>query len=77
MKKYTITVNGTAYEVEVEDMGGAAATAPKAAAPKAAPAPAAAPAPKAAAPAPADGTISDVRVSAGQTVGTGDVMIVM
>ena len=36
MKKYTITVNGTAYEVEVEDMGGAAATAPKAAAPKAA-----------------------------------------
>ena len=33
MKKYTITVNGTAYEVEVEDMGGAAATAPKAAAP--------------------------------------------
>ena len=43
MKKYTITVNGTAYEVEVEDMGGAAATAPKAAAPKAAPAPAAAP----------------------------------
>ena len=30
MKKYTITVNGTAYEVEVEDMGGAAATAPKA-----------------------------------------------
>ena len=123
MKKYTITVNGTAYEVEVEDMGGAAATAPKAAAPKAAPVPAAAPAPKAAAPAPAakpvaagsatisapmpgkvlevkvkagdvlmileamkmqneimapaDGTISDVRVSAGQTVGTGDVMIVM
>ena len=43
MKKYTITVNGTAYEVEVEDMGGAAA--PKAAAPKAAPA--AAPAEKA------------------------------
>ncbi len=56
MKKYTITVNGTAYEVEVEDMGGAAATAPKAAAPKAAPAAAQAAAPKAApaaAPAPA------------------------
>ena len=35
MKKYTITVNGTAYEVEVEEMGGVAA--PKAAAPKAAP----------------------------------------
>ena len=29
MKKYTITVNGTAYEVEVEEMGGVAA--PKAA----------------------------------------------
>ena len=51
MKKYTITVNGTAYDVEVED-NGAVASAPKAAAPKAAPAaaPKAAPAaPKAAA----------------------------
>ena len=44
MKKYTITVNGTAYEVEVEEMGGVAA--PKAAAPKAAPAAAPAAAPK-------------------------------
>ena len=50
MKKFNITVNGSAYEVEVEEVGGAAApaAAPKAAAP--APAPAAAPAP---APAPA------------------------
>ena len=48
MKKYTITVNGTAYEVEVEEMGGVAATAPKAAAPKAAPAAAPVAAPKAA-----------------------------
>ena len=39
MKKYTITVNGTAYEVEVEEAG-VVASAPKAA-PKAAPAPAA------------------------------------
>ena len=38
MKKYTITVNGTAYEVEVEEAG-VVASAPKAA-PKAAPAPA-------------------------------------
>jgi hypothetical protein len=45
VKKYTITVNGTAYEVEVEEMGGVAA--PKAAAPKAAPAAAPAAAPKA------------------------------
>ena len=56
MKKYTITVNGTAYEVEVEEAG-VVASAPKAApkaAPAAAPAPKAAPAPapKAAAPAP-------------------------
>ncbi len=36
MKKYTITVNGTAYEVEVEEAGVVAS------APKAAPAPAAA-----------------------------------
>ena len=52
MKSYTITVNGTAYEVTVEENGNAAA--PVAAAPKAAaPAPKAAPAaaPKAAAPA--------------------------
>ena len=44
MKSYTITVNGTAYEVTVEENGNAAA--PVAAAPKAAPAAA----PKAAAP---------------------------
>ena len=52
MKSYTITVNGTAYEVTVEENGNAAA--PVAAAPKAAaPAPKAAPAaaPKAATPA--------------------------
>lgn len=48
MKSYTITVNGTAYEVTVEERGAAAPVA----APAAAPAPAPAPAP-AAAPAPA------------------------
>ncbi|QZY54710.1 biotin/lipoyl-containing protein [Crassaminicella profunda] len=59
MKKFNITVNGKAYEVEVEEVGGVAAPAPVArpaapaprpAAPKAAPAPApkAAPAPAAA-----------------------------
>ena len=54
MKKFKITVNGKAYEVEVEEMGGTpvAAPAPQASAP--APAPAApAPAPSAPAPAPA------------------------
>ena len=64
MKNYTITVNGTAYEVTVEEgfTGAAsAAPAPRAAAPapKPAPAPAApapAPAPAAPAPAPAPAT---------------------
>ncbi|WP_288272479.1 biotin/lipoyl-containing protein [uncultured Megasphaera sp.] len=54
MKKFKITVNGKAYEVEVEEIGGTpvAAPAPQASAP--APAPAApAPAPAAPAPAPA------------------------
>ena len=43
MKKFNITVNGTAYEVEVEEVKDKVAAAPKAAAPapKAAPAPAA------------------------------------
>ena len=99
MKKYTITVNGTAYEVEVEDMGGAAATAPKAAAPKAAPVPAAAPAPAAApkaapaaAPAPAakpvaagaatisapmPGKVLEVKVKAGDAVKSGDVLMIL
>ena len=75
MRKFNITVNGIAYEVEVEEVGAAEASAPAAApapvpaaAPKAAPAaPKAAPAaPKAAAPAngtkinaPMPGTILD------------------
>ena len=85
MKKYTITVNGTAYEVEVEEMGGVAA-------PKAAPAPAAAPAPKAAAPAPAakpvaagsatisapmPGKVLEVKVKAGDAVKAGDVLMIL
>lgn len=56
MKNYTITVNGTAYEVTVEERGGAiapAAPAPAPAAPAPAAAPAPTPAPAAPAPAPA------------------------
>lgn len=50
MKNYTITVNGTSYDVTVEEAGAAvsAPAAPKAAAPAPAPAPKAAPAPAAA-----------------------------
>ncbi len=84
MRKFRINVNGSFYDVEVEEVGGAVAAAPVAAAPIAAPAaPAAAPAP---APAPAGGTaveapmpgkIVSVKVSVGQTVNEGDVVCVL
>lgn len=86
MKKFSVTVNGTVYDVEVNEVkaGGAApAPAPKAAP---APAPAAAPAPKAAAPvaagattvkAPMPGKILSVAVSAGQAVKKGDLLLVL
>ena len=68
MKNYTITVNGTPYNVTVEEGAGAPVAAAPVAAPAAAPAPApaAAPAPApAAAPAPAtQGTGGSVKVEA-------------
>lgn len=89
MKKYNITVNGTTYEVVVEEADGSVAapvyTAPAAAAPVAAPAAPKA-APKAAAPAaagankvtaPMPGTILAVKVTAGQSVKKGDVICVL
>lgn len=85
MRKYNVNVNGTAYEVTVEEVKGGAAPAPVAApAPAAVPAPAPAPAP-AAAPAgageqitaPMPGTILDVKVAAGQTVKSGDVLMIL
>ena len=85
MKKYNITVNGTTYEVLVEEADGAVSapvyTAPSApvAAPKAAPkAPAAAGnagAVKVSSPMP--GTILNVKVSVGQEVKKGDVICVL
>ena len=62
MKNYRITVNGTSYDVTVEELsGGAAPAAAPVAAPVAAPAPAApapaAPAPSKAAPAGGAGSI--------------------
>lgn len=87
MRKFIINVNGSSYEVEVEEVGGAPSAAPAAAsAPKAAPAPApkAAPAPAAAPPAgannvtaPMPGNIVSVKVSVGQTVNAGDVLCVL
>lgn len=81
MKTYTITVNGTAYEVTVEEgTGTGAAPVVKSAAPVApvkpvAAAPAAAGAVKVNAPMP--GKILAVKVSAGQAVKKGDVIIVL
>ena len=85
MKNLRITVNGTTYDVQVEEVNGAVA--PVAAAPvAAAPAPAA-PTPAPAAPAPTGegkplpspmpGTILDVKVSAGQAVKAGDVLVIL
>lgn len=81
MKRYTITVNGTAYDVTVDEANGAApapVAAPAAApapAPKAAPAPAAQGAIKVEAPMP--GTILDVKVSNGASVNAGDVLCIL
>ena len=93
MKKFNITVNGTAYDVEVEEVrGGAAPAAPRAAAPapapaaapKAAPAPAPAAAPVQAAAAgetsidaPMPGKILEVKVSVGQAVKAGDTLVIL
>ena len=84
MKSYTITVNGTAYEVTVEETGSVSApTAAPVAAPKAAPAAA----PKAAAPAAGAGAVKvsasvpgkvlKIVASAGQAVKAGDNIVIL
>ena len=84
MKSYTITVNGTAYEVTVEETGSVSApTAAPVAAPKAAPAAA----PKAAAPAAGAGAVKvsasvpgkvlKVVASVGQAVKAGANIIIL
>ncbi len=92
MKNYTITVNGTPYNVTVEE--GTASAAPVAAVPTPAPAaaptpqetPKAAPAPVASAPAtagsikvdaPMPGNILDVKVSNGTAVKAGQVLVIL
>ncbi len=76
MKKYRINVNGSLYEVEIEEMQAPATmSAPKPAAPApAAPAPAGA-GTKVNAPMP--GTILDVRVQNGAKVKKGDVLVIL
>lgn len=85
MKNYTITVNGTVYEVSVEEGGAGSApvraAAPKAA-PKAAPAVAAAPAASAAAgsievTASVPGKVFKIESSAGASVKAGDPIVIL
>ena len=75
MKKYRVTVNGTAYEIELEELTGAAPAAASAAAP-AAPAPAA-PAGGEKVTSPMPGTILAVNVAADDTVKRGQVLMVL
>lgn len=88
MKNYRITVNGTSYDVTVEELsGGAAPAAAPVAAPVAAPAPAAAPAPSKAAPAggagsikvssPMPGKILAVKANVGDSVKKGQVILIL
>ena len=83
MKKYNITVNGTTYEVVVEEVSGSSSHAPVYSAPVAPSAPSA---PKAAhsgptggkkVAAPMPGTILDMKVSVGQAVKKGEVLCVL
>ena len=73
MKKYRVNVNGTAYEVEIEEMTGAPAAAPVAAAPAA---PAASGAGESIT-SPMPGNILAVNVTAGQSVKKGNVLMVL
>ncbi len=79
MKKYRVNVNGTVYEVELEEITGGAAAAPAAAA-----APVATPAAPASAPAggeqitsPMPGNILSVNVAAGDAVKKGQVLMIL
>lgn len=83
MKNYRITVNGTAYDVAVEELGAGAVAAAPAAAPVAA-APVAAPAPAASGAAgsitvasPMPGKILAIKANAGQAVKKGEVVMIL
>ncbi len=89
MRKFLVNVNGTSYEVEVEEIAAGAAPvaapAPVAAAPAAAPAPApapvaapvAAPAGAASVTAPMPGNILDVKVKVGDVVSENTVVVLL
>ncbi len=83
MKNYRITVNGTAYDVAVEELGaGAVAAAPAAAAPVAAPVATPAPAASGAAgsitvASPMPGKILAIKANVGQAVKKGEVVMIL
>ena len=78
MKKYLVNVNGTDYEITLEEVKDGADFPKKAAAPQAqAPAQTAAPAGAESVTAPMPGTILSVNVTAGQAVRKGDVLFVL
>ena len=66
MKKYRVNVNGSVYEIEVEEMDASAVSAAPAA-----------PAAGAQVKAPMPGNILDVKVQAGQSVKKGDVLVIL
>jgi biotin carboxyl carrier protein len=89
MKKFNVIVNGEAFDVEIEEIGGAAPASVPAAAPRpVAPRPAA-PAPAPAAPKPAatgganevtsplPGTVLNIVAKEGQAVKAGDLVLVL
>ncbi len=93
MRKFNVTVNGVAYDVEIEEVGAVASAPVATPAPAAAPAPVAAPAAAPAAPkaapaaqgkagsvsikAPMPGTILKINVKVGDAVKAGDVVCVL
>lgn len=84
MKKYRVNVNGTVYEIQLEEITGADAQVAPTAPATPAPTPAAAPAAVATAPAgaeavnaPMPGTILDVCVSVGDVVKAGQTVMIL
>lgn len=91
MRRFIINVNGNSYNVDVEEVGTAAApqaapVAPAAPVAQAAPVPQAAPAAPAPSAAPADGTkvtapmpgtILDIQVTEGKQVAEGDILVIL
>ena len=77
MKKYKVNVNGTVYEVELEDISGSAVAAAPVAAPVAAAPVAAAPAGGEQVVAPMPGNILAVNVKDGDSVKKGQVLMIL